>query len=144
METTQSNPGPGTAVMRIVVVDDHPWVRMGLLALLATEEDFAVCGEAEDAPSAIELVAKANPDMAIIDISIKGDIDGIELTRQLKAVHPNLLVLTLSLHAESEYETRALAAGASAYLCKSAVSDSLFDTLRSIANKASPPDPAVK
>ena len=136
MEQIQSNPNVNRAPLRLVVVDDHPWVRMGLLALIASEDDFTVCGEAEDAQSAIELVEASNPDMAIIDISIKGDIDGIELTRLLKATHPNLLVLTLSLHAESEYKARALAAGASAYLSKSAVSDSLFDTLRGILAQA--------
>ena len=135
MESNQSLNSP---VFRVVVVDDHPWVRKGLLALLSAEEDFLVCGEAEDAQSAAELIAAAKPDIATIDISLKGDVDGLQLTRQLKVSHPNLLVLTLSLHSESEYEALALAAGASAYLCKSDVGDCLLDTIRRmIADSAS-------
>lgn len=136
MSQMQSNRSLKPPVIRIVVVDDHPWVRMGLVAMIATEDDFMVCGEAEDAPGAIELVAASKPDLVIIDISLKGDVDGIELTRQLKATHPNLVILTLSLHAESDYEVQALAAGASAYVNKGAVNDCLFDALRSITSGA--------
>ena len=138
MKPNQSRSFPKT---RVALVDDHPWIRKGLRSLLGTEEGFEVCGEAEDAQGAIDLVAAAIPDLAIIDISIKGAIDGIELTRKLKAAHPHLLVLTLSLHAEAEYEARALAAGASAYLTKSDVSISLFDTLRRIVCQAETQSP---
>lgn len=136
MSQMESNRSLQPPVIRVAVVDDHPWVRMGLVAMLATEDDFMVCGEADDAPGAIELVAASKPDLVIIDISLKGDVDGIELTRQLKTTHPQLVVLTLSLHAESEYQDRALAAGASAYVNKSAVNDCLFDTIRRIMSGA--------
>lgn len=138
MESTSPFRNGRSSLIRVLVVDDHPWVRKGLLALLATEQEFEVCGEAEDAHGAIALVEARQPDLAIIDISLKGDMDGIELTKQLKASHRDLIILVLSLHAEAEYKARALEAGASAYLCKTGVNDFLFDTLRSIMAEVSP------
>jgi DNA-binding NarL/FixJ family response regulator len=129
MDPNPTNSRPAT---RIVLIDDHPWIRKGLCALLQTEPGFEVCGEAEDATAAMKVVENSSPDLAIIDISIRGEIDGLELTRRLKSTRPALKVLTLSLHAESEYKSRAIAAGASAYLSKSDVTVALFDTLRQI------------
>jgi len=134
MEQLRTESEGEPALTRVVVIDDHPWVRRGLIALISTEKHFEVCGQAEDAVGAIAVVEECNPDLAIVDISIKGPIDGLELTKRLKSSHPGLVVLILSLHAASEYGARAYAAGASAYLCKSEVNDSLFETLRRITN----------
>lgn len=132
MESGASNLNRAT---RIVLVDDHPWIRKGLCALLETEPGYEVCGEAEDALAAMALVERSAPDLAIIDISIRGEMDGLELTRRLKTSRPDLKVLTLSLHAESEYKSKAIEAGASAYLSKSDVTASLFDTLRELVTE---------
>jgi DNA-binding NarL/FixJ family response regulator len=101
----------------ILLVDDHPIVRRGLRQLFEHEPDFTVCCEAEDLASALEAVAKHHPDLALVDLSLKGR-SGLELTRQLQIHHPDLPVLILSLHDEKLYAERALQAGARGYVMK--------------------------
>jgi DNA-binding NarL/FixJ family response regulator len=117
---------------RIVIIDDHPWVRLGLRSLLEGEGDFQVCGEAEDALQALAMVGELKPQIAIVDISLKGKIDGIELTGMIRECHPEVAVLVLSMHAEPKYAVRALAAGASAYISKSEAPEHLIETLYTI------------
>ena len=104
---------------RIVIVDDHAGIRESLRFLLEAEGNFELCGEAENAAKALDLIAAEQPDIAIIDISLKGAVHGLELTRQLKHLYPKLLVLVLSLHAEAQFAFGAIAAGAGGYLSKS-------------------------
>ncbi|MDB6156093.1 MAG: bacterial regulatory s, luxR family protein [Chthoniobacteraceae bacterium] len=122
-------PNPALGLVRVVIVDDHPWVRLGLISLIGAQTGFLVCGEAETAQQAIELLATSRPDLAIVDISLKGDIDGIELTRTLKRDYPAMPILVLSMHAEPKYATRALEAGASGYMTKSEAPEALISTL---------------
>jgi DNA-binding NarL/FixJ family response regulator len=123
---------PGKEVARVFIVDDHPWVRLGLVKMLEHEAGFSVCGEAEEAEGAMKRIAETAPDVAIVDISLKGSVDGIELTRMLKREHPNLPVVILSMHAESEYAAHALSSGASGYVVKSEATDTLTETLRKV------------
>ncbi len=123
---------PGKRETRVFIVDDHPWVRLGLVKLLEHEEGFAVCGEAEDAETAAKLIAETVPDVAVVDISLKGKVDGIQLTRLLKQSHPKLPVVILSMHAESEYAACAFNAGARGYVVKSEATDTLIETLRRV------------
>src|SRR5215207_5031221 len=101
--------GPPTptppAKKKVLLVDDHPIVRERLGELIALEADLEVCGEAEDVQAALEAVAATQPDIAIVDISLK-DSYGIELIKDLKERHPNLPVLVLSMHEESMYAER--------------------------------------
>lgn len=117
---------------RIVIVDDHAGIRESLRTLLETEGNFELCGEAENAAQALALIAANRPDIAIIDISLKGAIHGLELTRQLKHLHPDLIVLVLSLHAEAQFAFGAIAAGAGGYLSKSEAGEHLHDALATI------------
>ena len=117
---------------RIVIVDDHAGIRASLRTLLETEGNFELCGEAENAAKALDIIASSKPDIAIIDISLKGAIHGLELTRQLKHLNPGLTVLVLSLHAEAQFAFGALAAGASGYLSKSEAGEYLHEALETI------------
>src|SRR5260221_934438 len=87
---------------RVLLVDDHPILRRGLAQLINLEADMMVCGEAEDAAKAFDAAGTLNPDVAVIDISLKGG-NGIELIKNLKARYPELPTLILSMYEESLY-----------------------------------------
>lgn len=116
---------------QVLIVDDHPVVRDGLITILNHEQDMNVCGEAEDAHQALKAVAELKPDVVVVDISLKSS-DGIELTKRIKAGHPKLSVIVLSVHDESLYAERALLAGAKAYLMKDAVSENIVESIRTV------------
>jgi len=92
---------------RIVIVDDHPLFRKGLEQLIQSEDSFAVCGEANNAPEAMDVIRKLNPDLAIVDLSLPG-ANGIELIKNIRAEFSKLPILVLSMHDESLYALRAL------------------------------------
>ena len=102
---------------RVLLIDDHPVLRKGLGQLINQEPDMMVCGEAEDAPKAFEAVSALTPDVAVVDISLKGG-NGIELIKNVKARHPDLAMLVLSMHDEALYAERALRAGSLGYIMK--------------------------
>lgn len=102
---------------KIFIVDDHPLVRQGLTQIIEKEENLEVCGEAEDAPSAMKAIGQNVPDVIIVDISLQGN-NGLELIKNLKALYENLPILVFSMHDESIYAQRALRAGAKAYVMK--------------------------
>ena len=102
---------------RIVVVDDHPLFRKGLEQLINSGDGFCVCGEAEAAAQAMDVLRKVKPDLAIVDISLPGT-NGIELIKNIRAEFPRLPVLVLSMYDESLYALRALRAGAQGYVMK--------------------------
>lgn len=105
------------AKLKVLLVDDHPITRQGMKALVNQQPNLEVCGEADNAPYAIELVGKLQPDLAIVDIALK-TTNGIELTKNIKVQAPNLPVLIVSMHDEGLYAERALRAGAMGYLMK--------------------------
>ena len=105
------------AVKRIFVVDDHPMIREGLAAQIANEPNLEICGEAEDVVEAVARIPEANPDLAIIDISLKSG-NGIDLVKRLKAKKPDLVILVWSMYPENLYAERALRAGARGYVNK--------------------------
>ncbi len=116
----------------IIVVDDHPLFRKGVVQMLAQEPDLEVRAEAESSPAALELVRKTPLDLAIVDIGLHGSANGIELTKSLKAEKPELPVLVLSMHDESLYADRALRAGARGYLMKREALDSVIIAVRTV------------
>ncbi|MDX1545440.1 MAG: response regulator transcription factor [Rhodothermales bacterium] len=116
---------------RVLLVDDHPIVRRGLRQLFDDEPGFEVCGEAEDAAAAFAEADRLRPDLAVVDLSLKGT-SGIELTRQLHAYYPAMPVLVLSLHDERLYAERALRAGASGYVMKSRSDDEILRAARQV------------
>ena len=100
---------------RVLIVDDHPIVRQGLRRVMENEDDLTVCGEAESARDARIAIKELNPDVVIADISLKQG-DGIELVRDVRAHHPQLPILVLSMHDETIYAERMLSAGANGYI----------------------------
>jgi DNA-binding NarL/FixJ family response regulator len=116
---------------RIFIVDDHPIVRKGLTQLINQEPELVVCGEAENAESALELLKKVKPDLAIVDISLRG-IDGIELTKLIRARFENIPVLVVSMHDESLYAERALRAGARGYIMKQEAIEKMMEAIRKV------------
>jgi DNA-binding NarL/FixJ family response regulator len=116
---------------RIFIVDDHPIVRDGLITLINHQQDLRVCGEAEDAAQALKSISELKPEVVIVDISLKSS-DGIELTKNIKALYPRLPVIVLSIHDESVYAERALRAGAQAYLMKEVVSENIVTAIRTV------------
>ena len=102
----------------IIVVDDHPLFRKGVIQMLSQERDLEVRAEAERSPEALAMMRKTPLDLAIVDIGLHGSTNGIELTKSIKAEHPHLPVLVLSMHDESLYALRAMRAGADGYVMK--------------------------
>jgi len=116
---------------RILIVEDHPVVRRGLVELIAAEPDLQVCGEAEDAPAAIQLLGQVRPDLVLIDISLKRG-NGIDLVKQIKARDNQIKLLVTSVHDESLYAERALRAGAMGYLNKSESVPTILNAVRQV------------
>jgi DNA-binding NarL/FixJ family response regulator len=114
-----------------LIVDDHPVVREGLAMHLSTQPDLEVCGEAEDLPSALALLASARPDVAIIDISLKNG-NGFELIRRIKDHHDKVRILVWSMYPENLYAERALRAGAEGYMNKGQATNHVVEALRAI------------
>ena len=132
----QSAGANGTLVKksRVIVVDDHPIVRQGLTLLINREPDLTVCGEAEDAQTAIQLVGTLKPDILIVDISLNGP-DGLDLLKNIRIRYPELPVLILSMHDESIYAERALRAGAQGYIMKQEATGNVLVALRRILSR---------
>jgi DNA-binding NarL/FixJ family response regulator len=120
-----------SARARVLIVDDHPVVREGLAMRLAAQPDLEVCGEAEDLPRALALLASTRPDVAIIDISLKNS-NGIELIRRIKDRGDPVRILVWSMYPENLYAERALRAGAQGYLNKGQATHCVLDAIRAI------------
>ena len=109
--------------IRVLLADDHTIVRQGLRALLDSQEDIEVVGEAENGRQAFEKTKQIVPDIVVLDITMP-NLNGIEATRQIKKLNPEIKVIVLTVHDNEEYVHQVLQAGASGYLLKeSAVSD---------------------
>ncbi len=116
---------------RVVIVDDHPMFRERLSELINHELDMEVCGEADDAQEAIRLIRETSPDLAIVDITLKGS-SGLELVKSIKALSIVVPVLVLSMHDESLYAERALRAGATGYITKHQATEEVLLAIRRV------------
>lgn len=116
---------------RILVVDDHPIFRNGLAQLINQEDDLSVCGEAQDYHGALKAIDSLNPDMVIVDITLK-DMSGIELIKEVNKSRKGLPMLVISMHDESLYAERALRAGAKGYVMKQEASESVIQAIRHV------------
>jgi DNA-binding NarL/FixJ family response regulator len=116
---------------KILLIDDHPLVREGLLNLIGQQSDLEVCGEAGSEADALELIKTVQPDVAIVDISLENG-SGIELVKNIKALHPAVKPLVLSMHDESLYAERALRAGARGYIMKREAAKKIIQGIRSV------------
>jgi DNA-binding NarL/FixJ family response regulator len=120
-------------ITKILIVDDHPLLRQGITQLINEERDMHVCAEADDSGKAMDSIAANNPDVVILDISLKG-ASGIELLKNVKVRFPDVLVLILSMHDESVYAQRALRAGAAGYIMKQEATERVLIALRKVLN----------
>jgi DNA-binding NarL/FixJ family response regulator len=116
---------------RILIVDDHPIVRLGIRQMLAAERDLDVCGEADSAEAARQLISSARPDLAIVDLSLAQGT-GLDLIRSLRESLPTLPVLVLSMHDEALFAERALRAGARGYIMKREAVTGLVGAIRQV------------
>jgi len=116
---------------KILIVDDHPLMREGLRGTINREPDLMICGEAENAQQAISAFQKLAPDLALVDITLAGK-SGLELVKDLKAIHPAAVILAISMHDESLYAERMLRAGASGYITKQQPPDELVKAIRQV------------
>jgi DNA-binding NarL/FixJ family response regulator len=130
---TSSKPKAGTK-KRILIVDDHPMMREGLRGAINRQPDLLVCGEADDGPQAMTAVQKLAPDLALVDITLPGK-SGLELVKDLKAQHPQVVILAISMHDESLYAERMLRAGASGYITKQQPPEELIRAIRQVLDK---------
>ena len=116
---------------RNLIVDDHPLVRRGLKALIDAEPDLIVCGEAATREDGLRAIAVARPDLVVVEPSlVRGD--GLELIREIRSRYEGLRVLALTMHEAPLYVRRAFAAGASGYVTKSEMTETLLAAIRSV------------
>ena len=118
----------------IMIVDDHPIVANGIQQLIDREPDMKVIQSVQDAESVIKFIEKSQPDLIIVDISLKGATNGIDLIKSLKKRYPKIKSLVLSMHEENLYAERAIKAGAKGYIMKNDLTDNIVKAIRSILN----------
>ncbi|HEX9116354.1 MAG TPA: response regulator transcription factor, partial [Anaerolineae bacterium] len=116
----------------ILIADDHGVLRAGLRALLNAEHDLQVLGEAADGQEALAVATELRPDIVLLDLSMPG-MNGIEVTRQLKAALPATLVLILTVHEDESLLQEAIRVGASGYIIKRAVESELINAIRAVS-----------
>ena len=116
---------------RIIIVEDHEVFRLGIRELINHEPDLNVCGEADNVSAARELIKDQNPDMAVIDITLKKS-NGIDLVSEISTFHKGIKMLVLSMHDELLYAERSLQAGAQGYIMKQETSKSIVTAIRHI------------
>ena len=119
------------AKRRILIVDDHPLVRRGLSALIDNEPDLTVCAEAATQREGVDAISSSKPDLVIADLSL-ADGDGLELVKQIRLHDKHLPVLVLSMHDTPLYAERAFKAGASGYVTKQEMSETVPLAIRRV------------
>jgi DNA-binding NarL/FixJ family response regulator len=116
---------------RILIVDDHPLVRTGFAQLIGDCADLEVCGEAGDMAEALRQIDATSPDLAIIDLSLAGG-SGLDLIERVRSRNKDILMLVASMHDETLYAERVLAAGARGYINKQEAQDSIIRAIRQV------------
>jgi DNA-binding NarL/FixJ family response regulator len=132
---THSSPSSPTNVnpLKVLVVDDHPAYRYGIIRLLKQVDGVEVCSEAGDGTEALEAFRRCKPDVVLMDISLPGT-DGVEMTKMMVSEDPKATILVVSMHDETQYALRALRAGAKGYLRKDESITELASALRRITS----------
>lgn len=117
--------------IRILVVDDHPIVREGLVHLINQQPDLIVCAEAGNTKEAINAIEKQPVDLALVDMLLK-NTTGVQVTKKIKLQNPDILVLVFSMSDEMIYIKHALEAGARGYIIKEELSEKIIDAIRQV------------
>ena len=128
--------------VRILIVDDHAVVRVGLRAFLGAEPDFQIVGEAADGQAALQVADELRPDVILVDMNMPR-LNGIEFTKQIMQKLPPTRVLFLTLHDDVNYLRQAIENGAAGYILKSAVEPQIINAIRAVANGESFIDPTM-
>lgn len=129
-------------MIRVLIVDDHTMVRLGLERLLESYGDIEVVGSASSGEQALQLTSTASPQVVLMDMAMPG-MDGIDTTRRLVALHPDVFVIALSTHNDPRQVVGALDAGAHGYLVKDVEPDVLVAGIRSVLDGGAPLSPSV-
>jgi DNA-binding NarL/FixJ family response regulator len=116
---------------RVLLVDDHPFMRSGLAQLIGSQADLVVGGEAGSPVEALRELARASADLVLTDLTMPGR-SGVEFIKDLRAARPDLPILVVSMHDETIYAERVLRAGAQGYIMKEAGGDSLLAAIRQV------------
>jgi two-component system, NarL family, response regulator LiaR len=119
------------SVIKILIADDHPLIRQALRLKLQSQSDFKIIAEASNGEEAVKLALKLLPDVIILDISMP-KINGLEVTRQIKAKSPSIKVLVLTVHSDNEHIVGLLEAGAAGYLTKDVFAEEVIPAIRAV------------
>ena len=122
-----------TPKLKVLLVEDHPMFREHLTQLIKRDLGMVICGEADNIREAMDLIHEQKPDIAIVDITLRGS-SGLELLKDIKAQDVDINVLVLSMHDEDLYAERALRAGAKGYITKNEASTELIKAIRCVMN----------
>src|SRR5882724_621392 len=123
--------GMSTEVIKILIVDDHPVVRLGLKTMLATEEGLCVVAMASSGKEALAEVQRAKPDVVLMDLRMP-EMEGTEAIVQLRQLQPDLRILVLTNYGSDQYIVRALQAGAMGYLLKSTPQSEIVQAVKNV------------
>lgn len=118
---------------RVLIVDDHPIIREGLARLISQELDMVMAGSAHDAATARTALAELEPDVLVLDLSLPG-VTGFQFIEEVRASHPALPILILSMHSEPVIAERALRAGATGYITKAEAPEKVLTAIRTLRN----------
>lgn len=125
--------GESPRMTRVLIADDHRFIRQALRSCLDKEQDMKVIGEAADGEQAVELSAELRPDVVIMDIEMPV-LNGLEATRRIRKVSPDTIILVLTIHDDREYILHILEAGAAGYLTKKAMGKEIACAIRAVIN----------
>jgi len=128
--------------IKILIADDHPVVREGLIAMLSREGDFEVVGEAKDGVEAVNKAKELSPDVVLMDLRMP-EMDGVEAMRQIRPAMPDVKFIILTTYSDDDYIFSGIEAGARAYLLKDAPREDLFKAIRSVYRGESLIQPVV-
>lgn len=126
----KTKPAP-SARRRVLLVDDHPFMRAGLGQLIGSQPDLVVGGEAGNPAEALQALARQRPDLILTDLTMPGR-SGLEFIKDLRAAHPDIPILVVSMHDEAVYAERVLRAGARGYIMKEAGGENLLGAIRQV------------
>jgi len=121
-----------TKITKIIILDDHPLLRQGIRQVIESQADIKVIAEASGANEAIDMINRELPDVAIVDITLSGSVNGIDFIKSIKERFPSVRSLVVSMHSETIYGERAIQAGAMGYIMKESASRQIISAIRCI------------